>query len=444
MKKKIRYSIKKYFFLYSVILFSMLFALPNVLAAETNLQQLIDQTPEGEVLELDAVTYEGNIVISKPISIIGKEGTRIKGDGTANVIEIESEEVTLDTIHVSHSGTSQSAEEEYSGIRIMADNVTLNNLTITDVFHGIYISRAQDITIDKAHIVGQKTESFAKQGNGIAVIRGKHTTITNSFIEKTRDGIFVEYADNNVILNNRVTETRYGLHYMYSDNNTFKENEFVGNIGGAAIMHSDHLLLENNIFSYNHGSRSFGLIVQSSRDLQILKNKFYLNQRGLYLEQATSNRIEENKFFKNQIGIELWTSSTAHTFIKNHFSNNNMDVATIGGKSFNEWFERGVGNFWHVPMFDLDDDGVGDSSYKYSSAIGSLIEENELAYLFLNSPAINIYEMTKSITSNQRIMAEDNYPMLTDQSNVISVWWIVLIFVILIGAMMIVKKRRAA
>lgn len=444
MKTKNRCSNKKYFFLFSVIVFIMLFDFPTVLAAEDNLQQLIDETPEGEVLELDAVTYEGNIVISKPISIMGKEGTRIKGDSSANVIEIESEDVTIDNVHVSHSGLSQSAQEEYSGIRIMANNVTLNHLTITDVFHGIYISRAQDITIDNAHIVGQDSESFAKQGNGIAIIRGKHTTITNSFIEKTRDGIFVEYADNNVILNNRVTKTRYGLHYMYSDNNTFKENEFVGNIGGAAIMHSDHLLLENNTFSYNHGSRSFGLIVQSSRDLQILKNNFYLNQRGLYLEQATSNRIEENRFFKNQIGIELWTSSTAHTFINNHFNKNNMDVATIGGKSFNEWFERGVGNYWYKPMFDLDGDGVGDRPYQYTSAIGGLLEENELAYLFLNSPAINIYEVTKSITSTQRIMAEDHYPLLNEQSNTNTLWWVLLIIVIFIGAMIIVRKRRAA
>ena len=50
----------------------------------------------------------------------------------------------------------------------------------------------------------------------------------------------------------------------------------------AAIMHSDHILSENNKFSFNQGSRSFGLIVQTSRDVQILNNEFHLNQRGLY------------------------------------------------------------------------------------------------------------------------------------------------------------------
>lgn len=421
---------------------SLFVGLPTADAEGEVLQQLIDETAEGEVLELEAKTYEGNIYIKKPITIIGQEGTRIKGDGTKTVIEIEAEDVVLDTLHVSHSGMDQSSDEEYSGIRVMDHRATIKNVTISDVYHGITLSRANDTVIDNVHVIGQQTESLAQQGNGITIIRSEHATITDSVIEKTRDGIYVEYADNNLVTNNKVTETRYGLHYMYSDYNTFKENEFVKNVGGAAIMHSDHLILEDNSFSFNQGSRSFGLIIQSSRDIEVFQNQFYLNQRGLYLEQATSNRIEENEFFNNQIGVEIWNSSTAHVFVKNTFKKNNMDVATIGGESNNEWFERGIGNYWDQPMMDLDEDGIGDNAHLSTSAIGDLLEENELTYMFLNSPALGIYEMTKSITSDQAVMAEDIHPLVRESSTFNYAWLVGL--VIGFGVLIYARRRRRA
>lgn len=432
----------KLLIIYLVGIFCLLLPVSTTFAKSNDLQKMIDETPAGEVLELEAKIYEGNIRIAKPITIIGQEGTRIKGDGTASVIEIESDDVTLDTLYVSHSGMDQSSGEEFSGIRVMANSAILKNIKMTDVFHGILISRVQDTVIENAHIIGHHSESLASQGNGITIKRAKHTTITNSYIEKTRDGIYVEYADNNIITNNKATETRYGLHYMYSNYNTIENNEFVRNVGGAAIMHSDHITLKNNTFSYNQGSRSFGLIIQSSRDLEVKENQFFLNQRGLYLEQSTSNRIEENEFFKNQIGIELWTSSTAHTFIKNKFGNNNMDVVTIGGVSLNEWHESGVGNYWDVPLVDLDQNGVGDQTYQYSSAIGNLLEENELAYLFLNSPALRIYEMINTITSDKKIMAEDLHPLVQKQVEINM--WLILPLLFIVASLIYVRKRRTA
>src|SRR5690625_6765822 len=96
---------------------------------------------------------------------------------------------------------------------------------------------------------------------------------------------------------------------MYSDNNTYKENKIIRKIGVAAIMHSDYIMLEENQFSFNQGSRSFGLIIQTSREIHVLNNEFHLNQRGLLVEHSTGNFIEGNHFFENKIGVELWSSA---------------------------------------------------------------------------------------------------------------------------------------
>lgn len=424
-----------------LVLACSFFLIKPVLADETDLQQLIDDVPEGGVLELEATTYTGNIVISKPMTIKGKEGTKIQGDKTSNVIEIRGDGITLDTLAIAGSGMSRSSQEEYSGVRVLSKDTVLKNLTITDSFHGVYLNKSENTSISNVKVVGHGVEELGNQGNGIHIMRSSNNFIDNCYLEKTRDGIYVEYSNNNEIENNTMTDTRYGLHYMYSNYNTFTGNNFVKNVGGAAIMHSDHIHLEDNKFSFNQGSRSFGLLVQTSRDVLIVKNEFHLNQRGLYLEQSSHNRIEGNDFFHNQIGIELWTSSTSHTFIENHFNKNRVHALTVGGESNNDWFENGVGNYWNTPILDLDQNGVGDEPLTYSSSLSELIEENELAYLFLASPAITIYEKTNDLLTNQKVMALDKYPLLSEKQQVNKV--IVGIIVVLIGLGLFIYRRRA-
>lgn len=421
---------------------SFLLLLPPSTFAEIPLQQLIDETPENGVLELKAKKYEGNITITKPITIKGKKGTIIRGDGTYNVITLESSNSILENLMIENSGMSRSSQEEYSGVRVMGDHNTLRNLTLSDIFHGIYLNKSKHTTIQNVHITGHGADKLGNQGNGIHIMRSGNNVIENSFITKTRDGVYVEYSHYNKINNNTMTNTRYGLHYMYSNNNEFHDNHFVRNVGGAAIMHSDLILLEHNQFSFNQGSRAFGLLIQTSRDIHVLNNEFHLNQRGLYLEQSTNNLIESNEFFHNQIGVELWTSATAHVFIKNIFNKNLNDVITVGGLSVNEWHRAGIGNYWNKPMLDLNQDGVGDEPFEYTSSLNDLIENNELAYLFLNSPAITIYEKMNTLLSKQKVMAEDLHPLMSERRTSPNLMILAIIAVPLGGALFFYRRRK--
>lgn len=438
-----RFSLKLTCWLIMTIIIGLFMNSENALAAEEeSLQQLIDETPANGELKLEGKIYKGNIVITKPITIIGQKGTEIHGEGNNNVITLDASNTTIDSVTIKYGGVSRDTEEEFSGVRVMGENNTLTNLKISDVYHGIYLTRSSQTTIKHSHITGQGDGKLGDQGNGIHIARSSgDNMIEENEISHSRDGIFVEYSNNNEINKNTVSHTRYGLHYMYSNNNQFSDNHFNNNLGGAAIMHSDHILLENNEFSYNQGSRSFGLLIQASRDIHVLNNEFHLNQRGLYLEQSTSNRIEGNDIFHNQIGVEIWASSTAHVFTENVFNKNNSDVVAIGGYMGNHWFENGVGNYWNKPMLDLDQDGVGDSTYQYTSSLANLLEDNELAYLFLNSPAITVYEKMNAMLSNNQIMAEDEYPLMQDKKP-ISIYTIGLIIIALISLIYVYGRSR--
>ncbi|MEH7443284.1 nitrous oxide reductase family maturation protein NosD [Bacillus sp. JJ1122] len=415
-------------------------------SADVSLQKLIDETPINGELKLEAQTYEGNIVITKPITMIGKKGTVIRGDGKGNVILIKASHVTIKNLNIENSSLSRNSGEEYSGVRSMGDHNQFIKLVIHDVYHGLFLNSSKYNLVDGVRVTGQGTGKLGSQGNGIQLIRTYNSIIENCELTKTRDGIYVEYADKNEIRNNQVSETRYGLHYMYSNENTFYKNHFNKNTGGAAIMHSHGIVLKENQFSFNQGSRSFGLIIQTSSSNTVLDNEFYLNQRGIYLEQSTQNRIEGNKFFHNEIGVELWTTSTSQVFTKNHFKQNVANVLTIGGESYNQWNQNGIGNYWgtELSVLDLDQNKIGDSPVEYRSSLYKLIEENELAYLFLKSPAIKIYEKINEVLSTQKVMVVDEYPLIKeDQPSRVSLLYPAAIPAILVLGWIFIKKRRS-
>ena len=398
-----------------LFIFSIIFLInPEKHIAAENLQAMIDSLEEGAVLKLENKTYEGNIVINKPMTIIGSSKTVIKGDGTGSVISIKAPNVTLRKLNVSNSSMDRNSAEEYAGIKIHTNGNVLEDIKITDSFHGIYLSQAHDNKITHVDITGMGKGEIAAQGNGIQVYYSNGNTLAHNTIEGTRDGMFFDYANNNESYQNNISETRYGLHYMYSDENIFKKNTFTMNTGGAAVMNSNHLLLEDNHFIVNYGNQSFGLLLLQANDNQIKNNTFYMNQRGIYIDQATRNTLQGNKISQNQIGIELWASSNEQIFTENLITENTIPAVTIGGSGeTNFWSQHGKGNDWgsSFPLTDLNQNGIGDFPITYRSSLYQLIEDQELSYLFLKSPALAIYEKMNAVLVDEKVMFNDPHPL---------------------------------
>lgn len=408
----------------------------NYCAEDKTLQQLIDETPSNGTLLLQDKTYTGNIVISKPITIKGSNNTHIKGDGKGNVILIKEpgHGVRLENLKISHSSLSRNSLEEYSAVKVLSDRNVLKDLIISDSYHGIYLSGSNENDISEVHVTGVGEGEIGGQGNGIQLIRSHRNKLTDTDIQYSRDGIYFYYANDNVVENTKVSHTRYGLHYMYSDNNRFYNNSFSLNTGGAAIMESKNIELIGNEFSYHQGTRAFGLMIQASNDNKIKDNRFFYNQRGIYFDLSQHNDVISNDFHQNRIGVELWASSSNQTFSLNRFNNNTIPVITVGGQSKNEWSLDQKGNQWGntIPLLDLNRDGIGDIPVHYKSSLAKLIEDQELVYLFLQSPALMIYEKINQFLHKQEIVFEDHYPLMGNRRTSIGMAWVLVIPLIFI------------
>ncbi len=334
---------------------------------------------------------------------------------------------------------NRNSSEEYAAIKVYNDNNIIENVTINNSFHGIYLSQSHNNTIQNNHITGLGKGEIAGQGNGLHIYYSNDNTIQNNVVKGSRDGMYFEKANNNQIFNNHLSETRYGLHFMYSDNNYFKSNTFSFNTGGAAIMESRGNKLDQNDFIFNYGHKSFGLLLLSASNTEIENNTFFLNQRGIYLDSATNNLIKGNNIIKNQIGIEIWASSNEQIFTLNHIEENTIPVFALGGQGRNQWNEDGKGNYWgnDFPILDLNQDKIGDQSIVYQSSLSDLIEKQELTYLFLKSPAIGVYEELNQHFSKSETMFEDSFPLVVEKGTTLHWLWIALIVI----AIIILLKR---
>lgn len=138
------------FFIMSIILL----AAPHSSLAKDDLQQMIDALHNGDILELEDKTYEGNITINKSIELIGKEGTVISGDGSGNVISIEAPNVKIRNMTVLGSSMNRNSSEEYAGIKVYSNHNVIDSVTIKHSFHGIYLSQAHHNLIENSLITG--------------------------------------------------------------------------------------------------------------------------------------------------------------------------------------------------------------------------------------------------------------------------------------------------
>lgn len=431
-----------------VILFigmGLLFVSNCTVLAENELQQIINATPLNERIELQNKTYEGNVTITKPITIVGNKATVINGDRTGNVIGIKSSGVHIEGVTVTNSGMDRNSGEEYAAIKLFEGNNVLKKITITNSFHGIYLSQSHGNEISQIHVTGHNNGEIAGQGNGLHLYYSNNNTLADNTILGTRDGMFFDYSNENTMINNDLSRARYGLHFMYSNKNKFFRNRFTFNTAGAAVMFSHQNVLYENEFSLNQGSRSFGLLLQSSDDNLIQNNIFYQNLRGMYMDQSQNNRIENNEIIQNHVGVELWGSSSDQVFIENSFDRNVAAVLSLGGRSKNNWNENGRGNSWGAsfPLLDLDQNGIGDSPVEYTSSLYKLIEANELTYLFLKSPAIQIYEKMNEVLNRDQVMLIDGDPLIRKRAPYKFVEKMMIPFVIaLLFVLFITAKRR--
>jgi len=345
------------------------------------------------VIVKEGLYKETEILIDKPIELIGEGYPTIDGFSKGEIIIIRSDNVTVKGFYVNNSGFS--GMRDYAAIRIEDSrhcNI-LSNKLINNYF-GIYLAGS-----DSCNVMYNEATSNAvtesSSGNGIHLWKCSYILVKNNTITGHRDGIYFEFATFSRVENNSsFNNVRYGLHFMFSHNDVYVNNVFANNGAGVAVMYTKNVKMINNRFEFNNGSNSYGLLLKEITDSYIENNNFTGNTVGIYSEGGTRLLIAGNEFNSNGYALKILGNCTDDTIRGNNFSSNTFDVTTNSSRNSNLF----MGNYWDkYKGYDLDKNGTGDVPYRPVSLFSKIVEETPEAVFLLRSFVADLLDMAERV-----------------------------------------------
>lgn len=401
------------------------------------LQERIDAASPGQTIHVQSGVHAAPIIITKPLTLIGEAGTEIRGNGTGKVVTIAADDVTIRRLRITGSGLQLSDDD--AAVFVIGNRATIENCTIADSLHGVYLKKISGAQILNNRIQGKTTLAASaepvekgigqsaencdttlaanRRGNGIHQWNCEGNLIRGNEISDARDGIYFSFTNNSRVENNLIHQVRYGLHYMYSDANIFENNTFTENAAGAAIMFSKDMVVRGNRFVNNRGYRAYGLIFQSSDNSRLEQNEISENAVGLSFNQCNQNEVIANRVTRNYIGLRFSSNSDGNRFTENVFTGNLHPIETgASDVSGSLWAVHGVGNLWDTELkLDLDRDGIVDLPHRELDLFGILRRDFPAIAFLSESPAVKLLRF-----ANERAVIpgmssiEDPAPLTTD------------------------------
>jgi len=376
----------------------------------TTLRQGIKAAKDGDTVLLNKGVYkEANIIIDKPVYLIGIDGPVLDGDYKNEILTLTGKNILIKGIYFANAGYS--SMNDYAAIKIIdATNVIIENNIIDKASFAIHVANST-YSIIRSNTIKGTNKSEHSSGNGIHLWKCEHMLIENNSIQGHRDGIYLEFVTQSTIKKN-VSEKniRYGLHFMFSPDNAYLSNIFRNNGAGVAVMYSKNVRMENNVFEKNWGASSYGILLKDISDSHIKNNKFIQNTVAIHMEGSSRIEIENNIFKENGWALKVQASCDDNTFHHNNFYGNSFDIATNGSVTLNRFYN----NYWDkYDGYDMNKDGIGDVPYHPVSLYAMVVEQNPTTLILMRSFIVSLLDKAeKAIPSLTPENLVDDKPMI--------------------------------
>jgi nitrous oxidase accessory protein len=208
-------------------------------------QQLIDRAEAGARVEIGPGTYRGDLVIDRPLYLVGRGRPLLLGSGHGSVVRVRADDVALEGFDIDGRGGGDLGRDA-SGVHVAASHVTIRDCRIRNTLFGVYLREANAATVEQSVIHGIPGKDPGEKGSGIHVWNTTGFRLVGNTIADVRDGFYIQSSSGGFIGKNTARDLRYGLHYMFSDDNVFEDNLFENGAAGTALMYSRRIAFRRN------------------------------------------------------------------------------------------------------------------------------------------------------------------------------------------------------
>lgn len=393
----------------------------------------------GQRIVIPPGVHAAGVVIDVPVVLEGRPGAVLQGDGTGSVVTVVAPGTQLRGLTVRGSGRGPTGNP--AAIRIEADRVTVERVTVEDSYMGLAVEGAEDVRlvdnvirgragaeiVDERHAVEHEGADGAfadvtgtatrARGDGIWLHDADHVLVRGNRITDSRDGIYVSFGTGALLDGNEVTGSRYAVHSMFASDLTLVENHLHANLSGAVLMYRGPvLLLRNHIATSASPSTGFGVLLKDVIEVEAVENLLVDNRVGLHLDGPTGAqepaRFVANTVAGNVIGVAAYPSARA-SFRANSFVHNRLQVLPQGGQLRGLAFsDQGWGNLWSSYRgYEARTPGRGAVPHVEGGAVDRLLGRHPELLAIADGPAFRILRSIEERWGRQAPVLVDELPI---------------------------------
>ncbi len=379
------------------------FLLPTAIAGElevgrnkpfSSVRAALQAAREGDTIKVYSGIYkEGNIIIDKPVTLLGVDFPVLDGELKHEIISVKSSYVNIVGLKLANCGRSTMGDP--AAIKVYeGQHIRIERNDLQDNYFGIYLQYAKHCLIKNNTLTAHQKEEYLS-GNGIHCWKSDSLQIIGNRIVGHRDGIYFEFVTASVIWRNIARDNlRYGLHFMFAHNNAYFTNYFKRNGAGVAVMFTKKVVFMNNTFEESWGDAAYGVLFKELTDCYLSGNTFFKNTTGIFFDGSNRIIAERNLFKNNGWAMRMQANCMDNEILHNNFMGNTFDVTTNGTLTLN----RFAGNYWDkYEGYDLDKDKIGDVPYHPLSLYAVIVEKNPPAMLLYQSFMISLLDKSEKI-----------------------------------------------
>ncbi len=367
------------------------------LAAE-NLQQLIDEASPNSTLQLQNKTYSGPITITKPLTIIGDERTKIQSKTTGITIQ-NTENVVLKSLQFKTKKEPIIVEE--------SESVELKNLQLKIDEAAMQLKNVKNSTIADIQIEGIQDVHFSKKPNGINVFDSSNIHVERVSIDNIQDGIYFEQVENVNVSHTHVKGGRYGLHFMYGKQIELMNNTVQHNVTGFTIMVVTDVLVQNNVIEKQLALNSNGIYFYDIEGATVSNNVIKENTVGTVWNDVRDTTFTENIFQSNGTVIEGAKSPTVLV------QNNQFLGNILTARSDKNGFMLQQNHYDDYTGYDFNNDGYGDTPYQSYTSFGQWMVRKPVYQYYVEAPSVVLLNtLDKQMPTSAKNILVDTSPVM--------------------------------
>ena len=327
----------------------------------SSIQSAVDAASAGDTVYIKSGTYNENLVIDKPLSLVGedKDSTIITAETDGPTITIEAENVTV-------TGFTIRSLSSETGVYVGAENCTIIDNIIEGCGTGIYNQGSAESFFQYINIKNNTVRNNVEAG---IVFEGTPFifNITGNTITSNSIGIRAADSYRCLIINNTISENIDAIDAAGTRldilNNTITDNTET-----AITIHntSDSSDLIRIWYNNIQNSKKGMTLIQDGRN-SIIKNNINKCTTGINFSQTGSSTVYENNITDSTIGIII-TQSSHITLRQNNLINNTQQAVTDANSTI-QWDSSEKGNYWsdyttrYPNANETDNTGIWDTPY---------------------------------------------------------------------------------